>query len=114
MNRVAFCAQYSIEQSRMRWTGCVMHTVGTLLQAVHNIVLAYLPFSVRSSNFNRVPASRQHGLVEMCHGIPDINFRQPFSIINCGVARLQTEESSLNSAQFPSNCHFLSNLNVAH
>ena len=54
---------------------------------VRNIVLAYELFSVRSSNFNRVSANQQHGLVEMCHGIPDIKFHQPFSIINCGVAR---------------------------
>jgi hypothetical protein len=80
----------------MRWAGCVVHTVCTWLQAVRNIVLACVLFSVRASNFNRVSASRQHGLVEMCHDIPDITVRQPFSIIKCGVARLQTEESSLN------------------
>jgi hypothetical protein len=97
VNRVAFCAQYSIEQSRMRWTGCVVHMVGTWLQAARNVVLAYVLVCPRSSNFNRVSASRQPGLVEMCHGIPDIKLRQPFWIINCGVARLQTEESFLNS-----------------
>jgi len=89
VNRVAFCAQYSIEQSRMRWKRCVVHTVGTWLQAVRNIVLAYVLFSIRSNNFSRVSASRQHGLVKMCHGIPDTEFRQLLSIINCGVARSQ-------------------------
>ena len=99
MNRVAFCAQYeySIEQSRLRWTGCVVHTLGTWLHAVRNVVFAYVLFSERFSNFRRVSASRQPGLDEMCHGIPNIKFRQSFSIINCGVARLQTEDSSLNS-----------------
>jgi len=81
----------------MIWTGCVVHTVGTWLQVVRNIVLAYVLVCLRSSNFNRVSAIRQHGLVEMCHGIPDIKFRQTFSIINCGVSRSLTEENSLNS-----------------
>jgi len=85
----------------MGWTGCVVHMVGTWLQNVRNVVLAYVLVCSRSSNFHRVSASRQYGVVETCHGIPDVGFRQPFSIINCGVARLQTEESSLTACNFP-------------